>query len=46
MDRLSRLAVVEVGRVLRQEGLLDSGDEGFPVRGCGGLIGVTRKKTA
>lgn len=43
MDRLSRLAVVEVGRELRQEGLLDSGDAGFSVRGCGGLIGVTRR---
>lgn len=43
MDGLSRLAVVEVGRALRQEGLLIAEDEGFSVRSCGGLIGFTRR---
>jgi len=43
MDRLSRLAVVEVGRALRQGGVLSAGDEGISICGCGGLIGVTRR---
>ncbi|MEN8143046.1 MAG: beta-ketoacyl synthase N-terminal-like domain-containing protein [Thermodesulfobacteriota bacterium] len=43
MDRLSRLAVVEVGRALRQAGLLAAVDNGFSARGRGGLVGVTRR---
>ena len=38
MDRLSRLAVVEVGRVLRESGVLESGGEAIAARGSGGLI--------
>lgn len=40
MDRLSRLAVVEVGRVLRAAGLLRDGPEPVLVSGSGGLIGA------
>lgn len=43
MDRLSRLAVVEVGRVLRESGVLESEGEAIAARGSGGLIGVTRR---
>ena len=43
MDRLSRLAVVEVGRTLRQAGILVNGEAGLSVTGKGGLIGITRR---
>jgi 3-oxoacyl-[acyl-carrier-protein] synthase II len=41
MDRISRLAVVEVGRVLRAAGW--RGKAGGPYSGRGGLIGLTRR---
>ena len=43
MDRLSRLAVVEVGRVLRESGLLSDGQGHIKVSGQGGLLGITRR---
>ena len=43
MDRLSRLAVVEVGRALRHEGLLGGSNNDLSTPVCGGLIGVTRR---
>ena len=42
MDRISRLAVVEVGRVLRDSGLLREDPEGLRAAGIGGLIGAGR----
>ena len=42
MDKISRLAVVEVGRVLSAYGLLDRGGAASSRRGRGGLIGLTR----
>ncbi len=40
MDRFSRLAVVEVGRALRDAELLRDGEDGPKVVACGGLIGA------
>lgn len=42
MDRISRLAVVEVGRALRAAGLLQDGAGKVCVTGSGGLIGASR----
>ena len=42
MDRISRLAVVEVGRALREAGLLQDGAGNVVVTGRGGLIGASR----
>jgi len=42
MDRISRLAVVEVGRALRAAGLLREKAGKLLVTGSGGLIGATR----
>jgi 3-oxoacyl-(acyl-carrier-protein) synthase len=42
MDRFSRLAVVEVGRVLRSAGLLREQPGGVSALGSGGLIGASR----
>lgn len=42
MDRLSRLAVVEVGRALRVAGLLRDEPDKVVVSGSGGLIGAGR----
>lgn len=43
MDRLSRLAVVEVGRVLQDAGRLEPAAGISICRGQGGLIGATRR---
>ncbi|MBU0483416.1 MAG: hypothetical protein KKB30_02745 [Proteobacteria bacterium] len=43
MDRISRLAVVEVGRVLLAGGLLTRDADLASCRGRGGLIGMTRR---
>ncbi|MEN8134583.1 MAG: hypothetical protein ABFS18_03475 [Thermodesulfobacteriota bacterium] len=42
MDRISRLAVVEVGRILLAYGLRARGGEPSACRGRGGLVGLTR----
>ncbi|NTV14308.1 MAG: hypothetical protein HGA96_10330 [Desulfobulbaceae bacterium] len=42
MDRISRLAVVEVGRALRASGLLREEAGRLCLSGSGGLIGATR----
>lgn len=42
MDRISRLAVVEVGRALRGAGLLHDEAGKVSLTGCGGLIGASR----
>lgn len=42
MDRISRLAVVEVGRCLRAAGLLGAEPGRLAVTGAGGLIGAGR----
>jgi hypothetical protein len=43
MDRISRLAVVEVGRVLVESGLRGAGEKSHHDHKRGGLIGMTRR---
>ena len=43
MDRISRIALVEVGRVLRDEGLIDSHTNRVSDTVSGGLVGATRR---
>jgi 3-oxoacyl-(acyl-carrier-protein) synthase len=43
MDKISRLAVVEVGRILLAYGMLGRGGKSSSCRGRGGLIGLTRR---